>query len=95
MYDVKPGQLVECDWIDPAAASGWKDASEVTACWRFVCRSVGYVHAVGSDGLVLTACYGEDPEGDQSLLLRQHLPWECIKTLWVLQTSEKTKIGKR
>lgn len=85
MYDLKVGQLIECEWLDPAASSDWKDAKEVSNFYRFVCRSVGYVHATGSDGLVLTACYGEDSDGDRSLLLRQHLPWNCITELWILR----------
>jgi len=84
MYDLKPGQLIECDWIDPVVASTWVDASNVTLFWKFLCRSVGYVHAVKEDGLILTACHGTDPDGDQSLLLRQHIPWTCITDLWIL-----------
>jgi hypothetical protein len=38
--------------------------------------------------LVLTACYGEGPKGERSLLLRQHLPWECITDLWILRDPE-------
>ena len=91
VYDLKPGQLVECEWLDPAAGSDWKDAAEIIALWKFVCRSVGYVHAAGPDGLILTACYGEDPDGDRSLLLRQHLPWNAITDLWVLDVLDKRK----
>ncbi len=85
MYDLKPGQLIECEWVDPAAASDWKPGAEVTGFWRFLCHSVGFVHALDSGGLVLTACYGVDPEGDRSLLLRQHLPWNCIIDLWLIE----------
>ncbi len=88
MYDLKPGQLVECDWIDPAAVSDWKYSGEVTALWLFRCRSVGYVHLIDQNGLVLTSCYGDDPDGNRSLLLRQHLPWNCITNLWILREPE-------
>lgn len=84
MYDLKPGQLIECDWIDPAASSDWMDAKHVTF-WEFRCRSVGYIHAVEEIGLTLTACYGVDKDGDSSLLLRQYIPWGCIIDLWVLR----------
>ena len=88
-YDLTPGQLIECKWVDPSASSDWKDAKAATTFYRFVCRSVGYVHATGPDGLVLTACYGDDDSGERSLLLRQCLPWNCITDLWVLEVSEK------
>ena len=84
MYDLKPGQLIECEWLDPSCSSKWIDAADVTAFWKFSCRSVGYVHRSDPEGLTLTACYGEDHEGDRSLLLRQYLPWSCITDLWVL-----------
>ncbi len=85
MYDLKPGQLVECDWLDPVAGSEWVSAEKVKTFWKFRCRSVGYVHAVTEDGLILTACYGTDPDGDKDLLLRQHIPWICITDLWILE----------
>ncbi|KKM99474.1 hypothetical protein LCGC14_1147460 [marine sediment metagenome] len=88
MYDLKPGQLVECDWLDPAAASEWQEAKHTSVFWRIRCRSVGYVHLVGVDGVILTASYGEDPDGDRALLLRQHLPWNCITDVWVLREPE-------
>ena len=86
MYDLVEGQLVECTWLDPAAASSWVDASSVDKLWKFECYSVGYVHKVDSDGLILTACYGLDLDGDKSLLLRQHIPWICITDLYILTT---------
>lgn len=90
MYNLKPGQLIECEWIDPVVASDWQDAGEVNECYKFLCRSVGYVHSAKLDGLVLIACYGVDPDSrDQSILLQQHLPWGCITSLWILQTEEK------
>ena len=85
MYDLKPGQLVECDWIDPCVASTWADAKSVDTFWKFRCRSTGYVHMVTEDGLILTACHGVDPDGDKSLLLRQHIPWGSITDIWVLE----------
>ncbi|MEE9548714.1 MAG: hypothetical protein V3V68_05100 [Nitrosomonadaceae bacterium] len=85
MYDLKPGQLIECIWIDPAVHADWENAKSVTKCYRFLCRSVGYVHLTDTNGLILTACYGEDLEGEQSLLLQQFLPWGSITDLWILQ----------
>lgn len=84
MYDLKPGQLVECDWLDPVAASEWISAKD-TIFWKYRCRSVGYVHAVTEDGLFLTACYGTDPNDGKDLLLRQHIPWICITEVWILR----------
>lgn len=84
MYDLKPGQLIECDWLDPAAASEWARAKNVTF-WEYRCRSIGYVHMVTEVGLTLTACYGVDPDGDKDLLLRQYIPWICITDLWILR----------
>lgn len=89
MYNLKHGQLVECEWVDPAVAADWEDAKDVNKCWRFLCRSVGYVHLAEPNGLVLTPCYGTDPDGDRSLLLQQFLPWGCITDLWILQTEDK------
>ncbi len=89
MYNLKPGQLIECEWVDPAVAAAWTEAKDVTKCWKFLCRSVGCVHLADSDGLVLTASYGTDPDGDRSLLLQQFLPWGCITDLWILQTKEE------
>ena len=86
MYDLKPGQRIECDWLDPVAGSNWIDNEDVKTFWKFRCRSIGYVHAVTEDGLILTACFGTDPDGDISLLLRQHIPWACITDLWILNT---------
>lgn len=86
MYNLKPGQLVECDWLDPVASSDWTDVKNITF-WKYCCRSVGYVHAVTEDGLILTACYGTDPTGDKDLLLRQHIPWMCITDIWVLENA--------
>lgn len=77
-YNLKPGQLAEIEWVDPAAASHWVDAGTVTECVKFTCRSVGFVHAMDDYGVVLVASCGEDADGDRSLLLRQHLPWVCI-----------------
>ena len=88
MYNLKPGQLIECEWVDPAVVANWEISKSVDTFWRFLCRSVGYVHATGPSGLVLTACYGEDPDGEQSLLLQQFLPWGCITDVWILQTEE-------
>ena len=85
MYHLKLGQLVECEWLDPVAGSEWKDAPEACKFFRFVCRSVGYVQSVEEEGFILCACYGTDPDGDRSLLLRQHLPWGCITELWILR----------
>lgn len=85
MYDLKPGQLIECDWLDPVVVATWVDAENVVTFWRCCCRSVGYVHAATEDGLILTACYGTDPNGGKDLLLRQHIPWLCITELWVLE----------
>jgi len=85
MYDLEPGQLIECEWLDPAAASEWMDATRINHFWKFICRSVGYVHKVEPDGIILTACYGTDLDGDKSLLLRQHIPWICITDLWILE----------
>lgn len=85
MYDLKPGQLVECDWIDPAVASTWVGAENIVTFWKCCCRSVGYVHLVTEDGLILTACYGTDPDGSKDLLLRQHIPWASITDLWILE----------
>ena len=89
MYDLKSGQLVECEWIDPATHANWEEAKDVTKCYRFLCRSVGWVHLTDMFGLVLTACYGTDPDGDQSLLLQQFLPWGSITDLWVLQVEDE------
>ncbi len=86
MYDLKPGQLIECIWVDPAVHAAWEEAKGVTKCFKFLCRSVGYVHLIDEYGLVLTACYGEDFDGEQSLLLQQFLPWGCITDVWILQT---------
>lgn len=88
MYNLKPGQLIECEWVDPMVVADWQDAREVSKYEQFLCRSVGYVHLVDSNGLVLTACYGTDPNGDRSLLLQQYLPWGCIASLWILQTKD-------
>ena len=87
MYNLRPGQLVECEWIDPAVVADWQEIKGVKF-YRFLCRSVGYVHSAGPDGLILTACYGEDPDGEQSLLLQQFLPWGCITDVWILQTED-------
>ncbi len=82
MYDLEEGQLIECTWLDPVVASSWVD--KVDKFWKFECHSVGYVHRATEEGLILTACYGLDPDGDKSLLLRQHIPWICITDLYVL-----------
>ena len=87
-YDLKVGQLVECEWLDPMAGSDWKEIGDVTELERFLCMSVGFVHVLSPVGLILTACYGEDLEGDRSLLLRQYLPWCCITEVWILRDSE-------
>ena len=84
-YNIKPGQLIEVHWLDPAAASDWKDAGEVLF-YEFRCRSVGWVHLLDNTGVVLTACDGCDPNNERSLLLRQHIPWDCIQDLWVIET---------
>lgn len=84
MYDLKPGQLVECDWLDPAVGSTWMDVEDVIF-WKWHCRSVGYVHAVTEVGLILTACYGADPNGGKSILLRQYIPWGSVVDLWILE----------
>lgn len=86
MYNIKPGQLVEVHWIDPASASDWKNA-EAVSFYEFRCQSVGWVHFANDVGLVLTACYGCDLNNDRSLLLRQHLPWTSITDLWVLNVT--------
>ena len=82
MYDVKPGQLVEVDWIDPSASSNWTTAKEVTRLPKMICRSVGWVHLVDDDGIVVTACYCDC--GGRELLLHQNLPWGCIEQIWIL-----------
>ena len=82
MYDLVEGQLIECNWLDPVAASHWVDS--VSKFWKFECHSVGYVHAATEEGLILTACYGVDPNGDKSTLLRQHIPWISITDLFIL-----------
>ena len=84
-YDLKPGQLIECEWVDPAVVASWEDVED-TGYYRFLCRSVGYVHKADSEGLILTACYGTAPGGARSLLFQQFLPWGCIEKLWILQT---------
>jgi len=85
VYKLKPGQLVECEWVDPAVFADWQDSEDVKF-YRFLCRSVGYVYTAKSEGLILTACYGTDPDGAQSLLLQQFLPWGSITDLWILKT---------
>lgn len=82
-WNIKPGELVEVIWLDPAAASHWEDPSEITGCLQIRCRSVGWVHAVDDYGCVLTACY--EPNDREQLLLRQHLPWGCIEEVWILE----------
>ena len=84
MYDLKVGQLIECIWFDPAVGATWMDSTDVKF-WKYTCQSIGYVHKVEPEGLILTACYGNDPDGDRSLLLRQYLPWGSITDLWVLE----------
>lgn len=84
MYDIKPGQLVEIDWIDPSVASNWVEADEISCLPKIICHSVGWIHLVDNDGIVLTACYC-DYEG-QDLLLRQNLPWGCITQIWILKS---------
>lgn len=44
MYDLKPGQLVECEWIDPVVGSDWVDAIKVDRFYKLLCRSVGYIY---------------------------------------------------
>lgn len=83
MYDLKPGQLIEVNWLDPAVGSTWIDAEDVIF-WKFRCRSVGYVYATTDEGLIITACYGVDPDGNKSLLLRQYIPWASITEVWIL-----------
>lgn len=82
MWNIKPGQLVEIHWIDPCAASHWEDSDKVSACARFLIKSVGWVHVVDDVGVVVTASFEVD--GDKQLLLRQHLPWGCIQEIWKL-----------
>lgn len=82
MWNIKSGQLVEIDWLDPSVGSQWEDASKITACAQFVVKSIGWVHVVDDFGCVLTASY--EPDGDKQLLLRQHLPWGCIQEIWIL-----------
>lgn len=83
-YNIKPNQLVEVHWLDPAAASDWKD-TEAISFYEFKCRSVGWVYLLNDTGVVLTACDGTDPDNNLSSLLRQHIPWGCIQDLWVFE----------
>ena len=83
MYDVKPGQLVEVEWLDPSVCSNWTGAKGVTCLPKMICHSVGWVHLVDDDGIILTACYCD--EGHRELLLHQNLPWGSIPQIWILE----------
>lgn len=88
MYDIKPGQLVEVEWIDPSASVDWIGTEKVTEFPKITCYSVGWVHLTDDGGLILTACYGIEKdvgENDTDLLLRQYLPWGCVTQIWILE----------
>ena len=91
MYDLKLGQLVECEWLDPAVGAFWVAANDVTRCYTNFCVSVGFVHTFDDVGLVLTPSFAVDTDGDENLLLRQYLPWGCITRVWILREPEKSK----
>ncbi len=94
-YDLKPGQRVEINWIDPAGLAEWVDAQSLTQCWKVTCRAIGYVHTSDDYGVVLTASYGDDPDGDRMLLFRQHIPWACMTDVWVLECDTDPPLNRR
>ncbi len=84
--NIKPGQLVEVHWNDPCVSSHWRDSDDITICKRFCSRSVGWIHLVDDFGCVLTA--SQEVDGEKQLLLCQHLPWDCIENLWILEVED-------
>lgn len=84
MYDIKPGQLVEVEWVDPSIRDGWIDAEDITEFPKIICHSIGWIHLVKDEGLILNSCYGTE-ENDRDLLICQYLPWGCITQIWILE----------
>lgn len=86
MYNIKLGQLIEVEWIDPSVGdSGWVNSKTITDLPKMICRSVGWVHLVNDDGVILTACYCLENE-HRDLLFHQNLPWGCITQIWILKS---------
>lgn len=87
MYNIRKGQLVEVAWTDPSIKTDWIDAKSVTRLAEISCHSIGWVHLVNKEGVILTACYCDaSVDSREDLLLQQHLPWGSITQVWILES---------